>query len=325
MLCKSLFRAVLAASLAVASIGAPACANTTPAVGDDTPHKALLWRLSNGGSTVYLLGSFHLLRKDDYPLAPEIELAFEDAERVVFEVAPSEMTSAASVKNTRELASLGEGERLRELVPAPLVPKLEEQLAARGSSLSRMDRFEPWFVNVTLSVGISQSLGYRSEHGLDRYLMARATDARKPTVGLETVESQLRALKESPLEAQLATLKALVESPDAVRTAFDQLHHAWKNGDAEALNALTREKMKAASPESYRRVNTLRNEKWLPAIRDLLARPAGDDALVVVGSMHLVGEDGLVEMLQAHGYAAQRVGPDEADTRIALAAIPAAR
>lgn len=314
MLHKTLLRLALVLSLAWFQM--PAHAATAP---DETggAHTPLLWRLSEGGGTVYLLGSFHLLREADYPLAPEIEMALEDAERVVFEVAPSDMSSPSAARITRELASLGDGARLRELVPPALLGKLEAQLAERGYSLSGMDRFEPWFVNLLLTLGISQSAGYSSQHGLDRHLMARATAGRKETIGLETIEAQMRALKGAPLDEQLATMKSLLDAPDAVRTAFDRLHAAWRSGDIEALDTLSRRKMQQASPESYARVNTERNMKWLPAIRELLARPAGEDALVVVGSMHLVGEDGLVHLLQRHGLAAERIADRPVDTRVA--------
>ncbi len=38
----------------------------------------------------------------------------------------------------------------------------------------------------------------------------------------------------------------------------------------------------------------------MPAIEELLAGPR--DAMVIVGAMHLVGEDGIVEMLRQRGY-----------------------
>jgi len=43
-----------------------------------------------------------------------------------------------------------------------------------------------------------------------------------------------------------------------------------------------------------------RNLKWMPQIEAMLRD--SDREFVLVGAAHLVGEDGLLEMLQARGY-----------------------
>ena len=53
-------------------------------------------------------------------------------------------------------------------------------------------------------------------------------------------------------------------------------------------------------PDLYEKLIGARNRAWLPAIEELLA---GDrDAMVVVGAMHLVADDGIIEMLRQKGY-----------------------
>lgn len=44
---------------------------TTAAAAGHQPPVPLLWKASSGERTVYLLGSFHLLKADDYPLSPD--------------------------------------------------------------------------------------------------------------------------------------------------------------------------------------------------------------------------------------------------------------
>ena len=74
----------------------PASSSPAPAV--QAAPVPLLWKVSDADNSLYLLGSFHLLRKDDYPLAPEVDAAFADAESLLFEIAPSEMASPASTR-----------------------------------------------------------------------------------------------------------------------------------------------------------------------------------------------------------------------------------
>jgi hypothetical protein len=45
----------------------------------------------------------------------------------------------------------------------------------------------------------------------------------------------------------------------------------------------------------------------LPKIEQLLAAPGTDDTLVVVGALHLLGDDGVVEKLRAKGFDVERI------------------
>lgn len=300
-LLKKLATTVLLVALGAAPLHA---APSTPA-GSPVP---LLWQLGKGGSTVYLLGSFHLLREDDYPLAPEVEAAFADAESLVFEVAPSELDDPATTRRALEIAGFDNGGRLGPLLTDGVRANLDAMLAGRDASAAHFDRYEPWFVNLTLVMGISDRMGFRTEHGLDRHLMGRAVAARKPMTGLETVESQMRALESTPLGEQLASLSELVADPDAMRDALDQLHTAWRRGDVERLEALTRVEMLKSTPETYRLLNVERNRAWLPQLRRMLDGSPDHDVLVVVGAMHLLGDEGLIAQLRSQGYVATRLG-----------------
>lgn len=53
--------------------------------GGHTPPVPLLWKVSDADNSLYLLGSFHLLKPEDYPLSAEVDAAFADAEALLFE------------------------------------------------------------------------------------------------------------------------------------------------------------------------------------------------------------------------------------------------
>ena len=55
----------------------------------------------------------------------------------------------------------------------------------------------------------------------------------------------------------------------------------------------------------YDRLLIERNRTWLPKIEALFARPR--PAFVVVGAAHLVGPDGLLQMLKAKGYKVEQL------------------
>jgi uncharacterized protein YbaP (TraB family) len=143
--------------------------------------------------------------------------------------------------------------------------------------------------------------------GLDANLAAQAAKAGKPTAGLETGAQQIAFLDGMDKDEQLQFLaEALSQSEDAeAETA--KLHNAWRNGDAKVLWDDMAVEMKKDYPRLYQRINVARNDAWVPKIEKRLTTSGKDDTLVVVGALHLLGPDGVVEKLRAKGYTVERV------------------
>ena len=285
-----------------------ASATTAPAPAPAyQPPLPLMWKVQDRDNAVYLLGSFHLLKDGDYPLSSDIDQAFLDAERVVFEVSPAELDDPTVAGRFLAAAAYDGPRTLSEVLTPRLREELRRLMARQGGSIEQVDGYEPWFVNLSLLMGLSQSLGFSAEQGLDRHLMARAAEAGKPIGGLETLEAQLRVLDETPMDEQMVGLADFLDRPQDMPAKLDELHQAWRSGDAATLESLTRLQMLEKTPETYRTVNIERNDAWLPQLQAMLQAPGDDDVLVVVGALHLLGDDGLVEKLRAQGYQVERI------------------
>lgn len=271
------------------------------------PPVPLLWKVSDRNNAVYLLGSIHLLREDDYPLSADVDAAFDDAARIVFEVSPEELGSPAASTSFREAANLPEGRTLSDLISPRLREKLDLLLARQGGSLDQVNQYSPWFVNLSLMLGLSHSLGFSPELGVDQYLMQRAEEAGKPTAGLETIDDQLRALADAPIAEQVLGLEDFLDRPQEMPGELAELHEAWRAGDVPGLEAITLTEMMVKTPRTYQMVNVDRNQAWLPLLRRMLDGRGRDNVLVVVGAMHLLGDDGLPAMLEQAGYTVERI------------------
>lgn len=293
---RSRFAFLLGSLLALASAAVQAA-----------PPTPMLWKLQRGGHTVYLLGSFHMLRETDYPLARSVDAAFDDAEKLVFELSPQDLESPASASLAASLARYSGGGTLSASLDAPRRKALEQLLASKGLSLAQFDALEPWFVNLMLTLGVADSLGFHPQNGLDRRLMDRGAAAHKAMEGLETVESQLRALDGTPMPEQLESLDDVLAAPEKARAELEDLHSAWRSGDVAQLSKLALDRMRRETPRTYDALLVKRNQAWLPKIEALAAGPGDDDALVVVGAMHLLGRDGLVSQLQKQGLRVEQV------------------
>jgi len=295
----------LPAALAAASIEQTPQASA-PATQQPAKHP-LLWKVSDADNSVYLLGSFHLLKQDDYPLPKEVDAAFDDAESLMFEVDPREMTAPETMTTIRKYAAYEEGKSLSAVLPKQTFDKLGNLLSVTGGSVQALEQSEPWMVSLSLLLGITNAMGFKAELGLDRHLMERAAEAGKPTSGLETIEDQMKAMDSAPYAEQAEGLDEFLDDPKHAIQQLQDMHAWWRAGDVARLDSAMREDMAKKTPESYKLLDVQRNDAWLPKVEVRLKDSKADDTLVVVGTLHLLGDDGLVEKLRAKGYAVERV------------------
>lgn len=271
--------------------------------------RPLLWRVSDADNAVYLLGSFHLLKEEDYPLPAEVDRAFDDSASLLFEIDPAAMTAPESVAVAvmQKYMAYDNGETLSTVLPKATLARLSTLVSAGGGSVQALEHSEPWAVNLGLVLGVTRAMGFRPELGLDRTLMARAAAAGKPTAGLETVDDQMKAMDTVPHTEQAQELEEFLADPQKAVREMGDMHAWWRAGDVARLDSRMRAEMARKTPESYRLLDVARNQAWLPQVEKRLTDSRKDNTLVVVGALHLLGSDGLVEQLRAKGYKVERI------------------
>ena len=275
----------------------------------------LLWKACDIDNCVYLLGSFHVLKASDYPLSSDIDAALASSTKVVFEISPAELQD----KNAAAMALLKAGMRVdgttldHDLTPkqqarfAAWLKKHEAALAKSGLNNGILQRFKPWFAAIMITQVEYQAAGMSPEYGLDEHMGKMAGDAGKQTLGLETVAEQVGILSGLPIGDQVQMLEESLDESGSASNEITALHKAWRAGDADALWKEMGAKMRDRYPDAYRAIDADRNAHWLRRLAAMLDTPGEQDALVVVGSLHLLGPDGLVEGLKARGYRVERV------------------
>ena len=286
------------ASLLSLSLAAPALAEAP---------RPLLWKVSDGDNAIYLLGSFHLLKSGDYPLATSTDVAFEDAEQVVFELSPAEMADPAAGARMAQAAVRTDGSTLQQSLPADSWRKLEAFASRRGLPLANFQAMEAWYVSLVVSVTEMQALGLDPELGLDKHFADRAGKAGKPTRGLETFDQQIALFDGMSADEQRQALEDTLEEAAEMQAEIENMHNLWRSGDDKALFEATGAELKAEYPALYDRLNRDRNRAWLPRLSAMLDDESSDDTLVVVGALHLLGDDGVVALLRAKGYKVERL------------------
>ena len=129
-------------------------------------------------------------------------------------------------------------------------------------------------------------------------LFRSAARDKKDIGGLETAEFQLSLLDSLPLDEQLQLLDLTLAELDEMPSMVDELYAAWRSGDVRRLDEFLLEGYRE-TPKLYDDLVDRRNRNWVPQLKALLER--GEDTLVVVGALHLVGERGLIALLVREG------------------------
>ncbi|WP_285315948.1 TraB/GumN family protein [Stenotrophomonas maltophilia] len=307
---KGLFRATLlmaAFAIAPLALARNAPATDAAATAAAKPPVPLLWKVTGpGDSRVYLLGSFHLLKPQDYPLSPDVEQAFEASQRVVFELSPEDMQSPQLASRMVQAAVRTDGSELKRDLDAATWQKLQAFASENKLPLAQMQGMKPWFVGLSISVGQMQKMGLDPALGLDRHFMERAQKTGRRTAGLEDIDTQIGMLDGMTVQEQRQMLSEALDQAGKGDEQARQLHDAWRRGDERVLWTKMAAEMRQQYPQLYQRINTGRNDAWVPKLLPYLQAGQGG-TLVVVGTLHLLGGDGVVEKLKAKGYKVERV------------------
>ncbi len=302
----SLFRFALLLALAAGPATAPPAAAwvveapaPTWAPEDDPP----LWIVTHEGTTVYLMGSVHMLRPEAYPLDEALTRAFEASRTVAFELDLAEMQAGAAAMMQR--GSFQGAESLRDHVSGETFEELEARMGPLGIPPPLLEGMKPWMAALLLSALIVQEAGFEAESGIDLHFYELAREGGKEIVALETLEDQIDVFDGLPLEAQVAYLETTLDELDDAVDRLEEMTALWETGRAEELAHVLNESLEG-HPELEERILHQRNRNWIPHIEELLAGP--DTAIVIVGMGHLVGEGSVIHLLRERGYQVERGG-----------------
>jgi uncharacterized protein len=270
-----------------------------PARADGALHP--LWELHGKHNTVYLLGSIHVLRPGDYPLPQVILDAYGSANSLLMEIDLAKLDTAQIQTELLAGATLPQGQSLRRILGAKAYACADALARALGVELSALDGYAPWFVAEAISEHQLAALGFEAESGVEMYFVERARSDGKSVAGFETVHDQISLFQSMTLGAQAQYLLASLEEAHELPQEADAMVHAWQRGDAAWFETEIKQEF-GKDPALYKTMLTVRNRKWLPRIEALLN--ADQNYLIIVGTGHLVGRDGVVDLLKKDGIEA---------------------
>jgi len=269
---------------------------------------AIFWRISKGDKpTSYLFGTMHLSDPRISKLPKAARTALKKAKVLALELEDlSQIAAARAISGAADLVVFKDGKKLSDLLSDKEFKLVQNKLSKLGIPVQMVPYFKPWIVSLLTAVSACER--NRVKGGalvLDMTLAAQARKKGIPVVGLETLQSQLKAAASISLSEQLFSLRTSLayseRADDMMETIVGmylrrqigaalpfQLYLAAKAGiPATSLKGLQQELI------------VKRNRKMRTRALPLLGKGG---ALIGVGALHLVGEDGLVALIRKAGY-----------------------
>ena len=265
--------------------------------------RSCLWEVSSEKGTLYLVGTVHLLKPGTHVVSPAAKAAFEQAQTILLELDLDEAESPASRQLFARKALL-EGETLEDKVSSETLALAVEKTEALGLPFDRLSNLKPWSLSLTLTLFKLQALGFDPRHGVDRYYFDQGKQAGKEIGALETMEYQLDLFDGMSDSLQEELLRQTLGDLDLLEEETEQLVQAWSQGEVEVLEELMETSFEDY-PDLYRRLVVDRNKNWVLQLKPLLDQRG--TTLVVVGALHLVGAESVVELLKKQGYTVKQL------------------
>jgi uncharacterized protein YbaP (TraB family) len=266
-------------------------------------NRGALYRVSHDGKTAYLFGTIHVGKQGALPLAPEAAQALRASKALVIEldIRQDQPFQLALARH----GSYASGDTLqRHLSPATL-QRLVPELARAGLSLQSVERYKPWLVANMLVGQELDRAGFQRADAVEYVLLAAAQKQDKAVRELESAEYQLAlfdTLDERQQEQYLLENLADLASGTSLRKS-QQLIDAWSSADGARINDSWRALTSGGTVSSDFMQRTLlgkRNPEMASSIERILQQD--QVAFVGVGLLHLVGDNGLPQLLRQRGY-----------------------
>ena len=281
---------------------------TTLAQATTGPSEVAMWKASDDDTTIYLLGTVHLLRPGVEWRTDDYERAFAEADAVFIESdSVSEDAQAKVAEILPRYAFNPAGTTLASYFTPEEVAELNAAIAPLGLTIEQMAPMRPWFAGLMLAQTGMMQIGAAPEAGLETVIVAEAEAAGKPVRFLEGLDEVLGILASVDDEVQADIMLEGAEDFQNLEAELARIVAAWYDGDADTVADILTEAY-GDYPEAEAALFETRNANWTQRLVDVMENETGT-FLVAVGAGHLAGSDSLQEMLEAEGYPVDRLDP----------------
>ncbi len=253
----------------------------------------ILFELKKGDKSSFVFGTMHMGTDVEKDLNHVVIDSFDRSPRAAFEIDLDAVDIMAAAKDMMLPAGKSAKDGLTEKQWKTLVETVGSFLMPSSS----LERMKPW----ALSTLISQKFLPKTR-AMDQVLLERARQQKKKLYFLETAKEQMSLLDQVFDSAALADM---LDDLDKTERNLSDLASAYRGGDLPAFEKVVFDPVEMKKhPPMFNILLFKRNDAWIPKLRT----PFDDGGVfVAVGAAHVVGERGIVKLLEKEGFSVVQV------------------
>jgi uncharacterized protein len=261
-----------------------------------------MWVVKDGDSTVYLLGTMHMVKPGTNWRSEKLDAALQSSDEFWME---ADLEANPAIVQTYAL-NFGMDSR------KSLASSIGEENFAKFKALAEehhiptrdLHQMRPWLASMVLTQAVMKEIGYKPELGVDRTLQKEAIAAGKSIRPFETASQQMGFLADLPDRVGAKMLVETLEQVDDGAKLLGEMESAWVTGDVKQLQGIVNVRMRKDAPELYDALLVRRNTSWVKQI-DTMLKGSGTQ-FIAVGAGHLLGADSVLAQLGKLGYKVER-------------------
>ncbi len=261
-----------------------------------------LWELSGPEGEFHLLGSFHYMPADSYPLDDVIYNRLEESDVLAVEVDVTEVDQFELQQYIMEEGFLAGGMELKNIISEDIYEQIIDLAADYGLAEEDINSMQPWYASQVIAGFALQEIGMDASEGVDIHMLERAREMDKEIVELETMIVQLQIMGEMDMKVQQAVLQDTIEELDYDLDRIKNVVESWQAGEVDPVYDFLFER-RDKSPEMQEYYTLMFDERETEMRDNIISLlEEGRKPFVVVGGGHVINDVGLLHLFQELGY-----------------------
>ncbi|KFF14522.1 hypothetical protein IW15_03560 [Chryseobacterium soli] len=258
-------------------------------ISDD--NKSLLWEVSGNGISKpsYIMGTFHMICSKDFEIKPKVTKALENSDNLILEINYTDSKEMAAMQKM-----LSSDQKISDKLSPKEAKELDAILSEYGTTLQNVNSYSPQALYSLISTKAipcpqTEVKMYEIE------LLKKALQNKKHIGALEKVDDQSHAIGGAyTLKDAISQLKMGNE----YAILAQKMVESFKKEDLQTLDRLVKDK-RFMNKDQEKIMLTDRNKSWAEKMPEIMKNQS---SFFAVGSAHLLGDNGLINLLRTKGY-----------------------
>lgn len=280
----------------------------------DLPYaEGLIWDATRDDKAITLVGTMHIY---DPRLEPIFDMVADDvraADVVLLEATPDDQRALeAMLVEDPGMFLITDGPTLPDLLEEDTWALLSSAASERGIPGFMAAQMQPWYLSLMLAIPpcamMDLAMGIE---GLDGMISDLAAENDVPMQALESFTTLFEMFQTGTMEEQVDMLRLSLVSPDTQQQMFVAMLDSYFSNDVGRLWEMSRiavadttgldpETGAAVFSEMENMLLIQRNRDWMPVIADTMEE--NDTIVAAFGAAHLIGNDGVLQLLENDGW-----------------------